>query len=326
MKKILPVFFLFSVLFLNGCKKDIIPNLFVEKVYTAPGSLNVIHFTDATHGYAGGDNGLILMTTDGGTTWTPVTVGPTISARFNCISFPSHDTGWVTGMADPNVSNSHSAAYSTYNGGMTWQYRGTLPSMYLCFPEKNVGYRDEAYTDLYKTTNSGASWTHLVGAPYPGFNFSNLFFVNKDTGFVGTDYSEYFTVNGGVSWNTLHIESASQIAFAPDKLHGVAMHYSGGASLTSDGGITWTDSYIEGSDDYQLGCVCMPSSNVILTGGLSGLFVTVDGGSSWKQYYQDDGTSFPGEMRGVDFFNEYNGFAVTTEGGIYRLRRVDEPK
>jgi photosystem II stability/assembly factor-like uncharacterized protein len=323
---IFPLFLFSLLLFVRCAKPEVIPNLFVTKVYSASVPLNAVCFTDANHGYVGGNDGTILQTFDGGNSWTPVNVGSNVDAQFNCVSFPSKDTGWISGYENQSGIIRQSALFSTFDGGLNWQHRGAPSGMiYSYFPTKNVGYHDDG-TTIERTINGGSSWNILGSSPYPDINYTNLFFVNSDTGFVGTGFGESMTRNGGLSWSGIQMPSGepSSIDFA-DNLHGVAVFYSGNVDRTSDGGMTWENSfYAPSNDGYPLNCVCMPTTDVALAGGIDYLFVSVDGGISWKQYYQQDGSSFPGEISGISFYDSYNGYAVTREGAIYRLKRADE--
>jgi photosystem II stability/assembly factor-like uncharacterized protein len=96
----------------------------------------------------------------------------------------------------------------------------------------------------------------------------------------------------------------------------------GHIDITSDAGATWTQSFSAYSNDYYpLNTVTMPTSQVIFAGGLDYICGTVDGGNTWEQYFQQDGTSFPGDVRDICFYDDHNGYAVTAEGNIYRLTR-----
>jgi photosystem II stability/assembly factor-like uncharacterized protein len=286
-----------------------------------------VHFTDASHGYVGGQGGVILVTTDGGASWRQVSFSPQIEdCNFNCISFPVKDTGWITGEESNNAMNQGTAIYKTYDGGVTWQFAGgSFDMRFSTFPTKNIGYRDAYSSDVEKTTNGGQSWNILPSAPNSNFNYQNLYFINKDTGFVG-GYAEFRTINGGASWTNCQMppdnEPAIDIAFG-DNLHGAAAMPRGHINTTSDAGATWQESFSAYSSNYYpLNTITMPSRDVIFVGGMFYIGGSVDGGQTWEQYFQQDGTSFPGEITDIHFYDAYHGYAVTLEGAIYRLTRA----
>src|SRR5687767_5647885 len=65
------------------------------RVFDGTTPLNAICFVDAVTGYAAGDNGLILKTTDGAITWT-VEVSPT-TQNLNAIAFDGTMRGIISG-------------------------------------------------------------------------------------------------------------------------------------------------------------------------------------------------------------------------------------
>lgn len=64
--------------------------------------MSSIFFADGKRGWATGYSsntspvGLLLATTDGGTTWTPRDIGSIVGTLY-CVSFPGKDTGWAMG-------------------------------------------------------------------------------------------------------------------------------------------------------------------------------------------------------------------------------------
>ncbi|MFQ6058765.1 MAG: two-component regulator propeller domain-containing protein [Anaerolineae bacterium] len=68
-----------------------------------------VFFTDLTHGWAVGAEGIILRTTDGGESWTPQTQG---SEDLYDVHFVDADHGWAVG--------ANSTILRTANGGESW--------------------------------------------------------------------------------------------------------------------------------------------------------------------------------------------------------------
>ncbi|HTF03071.1 MAG TPA: YCF48-related protein, partial [Bacteroidia bacterium] len=197
------------ILFIISCEKQpTIPTILVEKVYDGSAALECVYFTDANNGYAGGDDGIILVTHNGGKSWALATLSGGENARFTCISFPAHDTGWISGRENQSSINTGPALYKTINGGISWQSVGTSYDMeFTHFPSVTVGYRDHYTDEIEKTTNGGQNWNSLSSSPYAPFSYQTLYFVNEDTGFVGTENGEFRTVNGGASWSTVNFPS-----------------------------------------------------------------------------------------------------------------------
>jgi photosystem II stability/assembly factor-like uncharacterized protein len=139
--------------------------------YTDPiaGGLTAIQFTDLSNGWVVGDSSSkILKTTDGGSTWTPITnAGLTSDSYCKCVFFIDANTGWI-------------GANIPITTGIT--------------PQRAILH----------TTNGGTSWT----GQYPDFLFDStethteavfsMFFTNSSTGWLTGDAGIIgHTTNGG---------------------------------------------------------------------------------------------------------------------------------
>ncbi|MCD4734481.1 MAG: hypothetical protein K8R53_00425, partial [Bacteroidales bacterium] len=70
-----------------------------------------ICFVNADIGWAVGDGGIILHTTDGGNTWVEQSSG--LSSSLKRICFTDPDNGWTLG--------DEGGLLHTVNGGITWE-------------------------------------------------------------------------------------------------------------------------------------------------------------------------------------------------------------
>src|SRR5207344_877712 len=84
-------------------------------------ALYAVQFLTAQHGTAVGAVGTVLMTDDGGTTWTPQETQGAVTL-FD-VHFSDVSTGWAVGNAG--------AIFQTTNGGSQWMDR-TLPCTRTC--------------------------------------------------------------------------------------------------------------------------------------------------------------------------------------------------
>jgi hypothetical protein len=127
----------------------------------------------------------------------------------NDIFFLDSLNGWVVTDGRTNT-NDTGYIFKTTNGGNNWiiQYNQPMKLVAVQFLNINTGYvaggtgSGTAY--VFKTTNSGVNWFSTPGNLLGLGNLSDLFFVNKDTGWVCDP--ETFgglakTVNGGNSWS-----------------------------------------------------------------------------------------------------------------------------
>lgn len=113
---------------------------------------------------------------------------------------------------------SSGTGYVTYNAGSTWTQFGTIPNngasmSYVWFDTSNASTLYAASvaqfstnSHLWKSTNSGATWTAIDGAG-AGFPFGIPVYVvkndptNPSTVLAGTDFGVYSSTDGGSSWS-----------------------------------------------------------------------------------------------------------------------------
>jgi photosystem II stability/assembly factor-like uncharacterized protein len=74
-----------------------------------------VSFVTSTAGYAVGDSGMMLVTSNGGATWT----SKSLPTHRNCYSIVDVDAG------DATAVGYGGAIYSTTNGGTTWLSRAS---------------------------------------------------------------------------------------------------------------------------------------------------------------------------------------------------------
>lgn len=166
-------------------------------------NLNTIYFLNVNTGFAGGDDGLILKTTDGGLSWQAYNtlIGRPISA----IQFIDINTGFAA---------TTNKVLKTTNSGITWDTSIAGGGKSISFISNNIGYslRQISMPVLWKTTNSGASWDSVSFIPVPIGPVNKINFKNENTGYAcGNIYTLSFmvynafimkSVNNGINWGT----------------------------------------------------------------------------------------------------------------------------
>ena len=118
--------------------------------YTAPGVSQIrdIVFTDATHGWAvgvgwGSQGGMILATTDGGTTWHQQPVSAGLWEWFYSVDFVDARHGWAVGQ-DGIIA-------ATTDGGATWK-RQSAPISYA------IDLEQVDFVNTKRGWTAGESW------------------------------------------------------------------------------------------------------------------------------------------------------------------------
>lgn len=312
-----------------------------------------VDFVNADTGWAVGEGGSIIKTTNGGQKWIWYESGVentlktvysvnngqrVIAAGDGGIIIISEDAGetWNTlpnGTTD-NIWNmqmvtneigwmvgERATALKTTDGGLTWLQQPmphtTLPYWDVSFVDTNYGYIACNSASILKTTNGGLNWQIQTAGDYRDlytiYAFDSLKAIAG--GFAG---KIVITTDGGNNWTQLsNLQgngSINRIKFF-DSLNGFLVTTAGNFQ-TTDGGYTWTyddDLY----NNYITWNIDLPvSQNGYIVGGRMFLMKTTDAGVSWNQtVIRDDflNAYFKDEQNG--FINSSSKIYKTTDGG-----------
>ena len=233
-------------------------------------AFTAVSFTDRDHGVAVSAIGSILVTADGGASWTtrqtpaPASVGaifpqnlPPSRWNFTGVSFTDADHGYVVGPLG--------LILSTADGGATWVYRGDprygdlqdvkfVDEFHGQIVGRNSGRPDAISYTTIGTNDGGDSWQeNLAGKPGDGASPLNMQGVTVTAPMhavaVGDFGRIFVTFDEGKTWRNRRNgtnEALTDVAFA-DRRRGVAVggiNFQGdlrGVVLASnDGGENWT--------------------------------------------------------------------------------------
>jgi photosystem II stability/assembly factor-like uncharacterized protein len=237
-------------------------------------------------GYAAGDFGTLLKTTDAGATWTGTPAG-TFS---NLTELQVLD-------ANTLVAGGGCVARLSTDGGASFSRIPFTPVESTCPPESNLaalwftsathGYLAEQAGQVVETSDAGkhfTSRTALPGTRTVGGTATptDLRFLSDTSGFATTSDGNIFqTTDSGVTWKSVSNtqRAVRSITFVSDKI-GYAV---GDASLflkTTDGGTTWVAKDLGGSGPQDLTSVrCADATACVLTTKAGTvLAITTDGG------------------------------------------------
>ena len=307
--------------------------LFISKVvFSQPGwvslnsgvtvNLNSVYFIDENYGFAVGEVGTVLKTTNGGTSWTSTTTSP--AENLNAVHFFNMNEGIIAA--------SSGVIFRTTNGGTTWNTvtTGVSDNLFSLSFSGTTGLCGGSSQTILKSTNSGSSWS-IIQNGFFGGGFWGTHMLNANVGFVAGENSIFQpmlgkTTNGGTTWDFYPFYLNSN----EGKLYGV--HFfdanngitaaavwegSGAVSRTTDGGSNWSTS-IFGQAFFGMH---FPTSTVGYVVGMGGgIHKTTNSGLSWTS--QNSGTSQT--LNDVFFINDFTGFATgdngvilkTTDGGV----------
>jgi photosystem II stability/assembly factor-like uncharacterized protein len=276
--------------------------------------LRGVSFPDATHGWAVGDNGTIVATSDGGATWIPQASGTTSNLR--AVSFPDATHGWAVGVGDTIVATS--------DGGATWTPQAA-PAVVDAL--SGVSFADATHGwvtgfvgggEILATSDGGATWTSQATG---GSGLFGVSFADATHGWavgVGDDsnFGEILaTSDGGANWSP-QLGGTPQLfgVSFPDATHGWAVGDVGAIVATIDGGASWSPQVIPaGYEGTTQTGVSFPDSAHGWSVGSAGVIVaTSDGGATWTP--QASGTTTT--LLGVSSPDPSHGWAVGDGGTI----------
>ena len=275
-----------------------------------------IHFTNKNVGWIVGDEGTVLKTSNGGSTWQVQSSG--VTAKLWGISAVSQNMVWICG--------TNNTLIKTTNGGSNWQILmqgDTLDGILIdvAFVNENVGWLSNNNGSIMKTVDGGNSWTLSKKHSSAGswiFAFDEL-----------TQYHVhgklFRTFDGGATWDSLSILNPTNYmstgASFPDKDHGFVsmMNGTGGMWIeeypivsTKDGGQSWEESQYLETGNAGLWCTWFVDANMGWVGGSGDVFRTDDGGSSFTS------EKMPNDFHPHDmmFIDKNNGWAMSYSGQV----------
>ncbi|PWA05678.1 YCF48-related protein [Flavobacterium psychrotolerans] len=257
-----------------------------------------MQFVSAAEGWIGLSSNQLLHTTNGGELWSVVTPNSTdvtfgVDAPGSRVSFINPSTGWVM----KTLSNT--------NGDML----GAV---------------------LYKTTNSGGTWSRTVLSTTAGDAGVQVQFVDATHGWVliynmttGTPTFKK-TIDGGTTWTTTN---GGGIFYYVDTTTGYS--FSAGPNMlppytiykTTDGGSNWSPQFVDNTSGDMNAIQFTDANQGWIVGRNGKIFQTTNGGTTWTQISNSAfNTSY--DYIALSFINGSTGWIAyknNTNGNQYML-------
>ena len=291
-----------------------------------PSPIAAFHFPSAAVGYLMTEDGSILRTDDGGTTFARKTSVPgTRSAGGSRtptdIFFTGNDAGVVT-----TVGGGDGKVFRTTDGGNSWTEVASAPHPAGSSPNGlnglefvgGTGYAVGQRKTLLQSKDSGATWaprplTGVPGAP----NLTSLGCAHASTCLI-TEASGgqlFRTTDGGKNGTSVtpSTDPIFAVAFS-SATRPVAVGDGGATVVSADSGSTWAPvgGSISGSGFDRLRAT---NSQIAQVGGNNGVLArTTDGGDSWFTV----GVPTTGAVKDASFPTANNGFALDNVGGAFK--------
>ncbi len=291
--------------------------------------LNSVHFADDKIGWVVGNSGVILYTTDGGTTWTEQT--SSVTTALNSVHFADDKIGWVVG-------NSGVILYTT-DGGTTWTEQTNSVTTALNsvhFADNTFGWVVGEGGVILHTTDGGTTWigqTSDVTSTLQSVHFAD----NTFGWVVGEGGVILHTVNSGQAWTkqiTNDTDFLNSVHFV-DHNYGWAISSGNNASVffTANGGTTWTEQTIPIGDSLEVlsnSVHFTNSNNGLIVGsyvdsadehGVGFILYTTNGGVTWTEQT----SNVPSNLRSVQFTDSNKALVVGGNGNDQVILHLTMP-
>jgi photosystem II stability/assembly factor-like uncharacterized protein len=294
-------------------------------------NLENISIVDDRVTWAAGWDGVVVRTTDGGTTWQQYSIPG--MAGWHCSILGVSDNialAWTNQYSEYGYCYSH--IYRTSDAGATWnlvyQYSvsGTQPylddvHMFDTLNGVAVGNPVVGQWMLLKTSDGGNTWSSLCALPQTSGEkgMTNSFeWVGTQNGWFGTDHPWiYRTTDGGSSWSAIPcISSPTQsLSFINDS---VGMAAGSVIQLTTNGGAAWDSIYSFANTSPRVAGMDTPTEKWWVAQYSGYIRLSTDRGNTWSFSHMGPGRYNQIKMKKIDAADIIVGYAVGSNGMISR--------
>jgi photosystem II stability/assembly factor-like uncharacterized protein len=316
-------------------------------------TLNTLHdvdFISPDYGAVAGNNGTVLLTTDGGTTWTDI-AHHLVTGDVYSITIKNTDTLYVSTF---DFAGQAGLIYKTENGGATWDTIATdnllAHKTDLALPVTSRLYA--IGSSLVSTINAGASWDTLSNSVAGTNILDKIKFADPQTGHVSglisgfVTYSAYFfrTEDSGGHWypcdvfsfpnadalttmcfrgpDTAYIFTNHYNGFMPGNTNGFVKIYDFQQSIPFPGDTTFmfSNQIVNNAMPALMNdAIYLSNDSAFAFGNDGNVYVTTDGGTSWAVNYN---AGYP--LYSVTFIDGI-GYAAGGNGTVIKFSTASTP-
>ena len=274
--------------------------------------------------WACGAGGVVIRTTDGGTTWSVVNAPRAVDAYVIKGIDANKALVATSGANDAKI-------HLTTNGGQTWTDVFTQPGGFLnviLMLDENNGFVEgdpvgNSWT-LLRTTDGGFTWTPVTLAPSGSeFGWNNSGWNYGNTIWFGTNNSRiYKSTDGGLTWNFAPTTSTNSYAVAFNTANnGLAGFGSGVLNFSSNAGNSWSLLPFNAQSDVTGIGTAAPDEFFISAG--TSIWYTPDNGGNWFISYMGQTPIYHVSFKPTTTMSSQPavGWAVGPNGTVLKYRR-----
>ena len=298
--------------------------------------LRSVTFLDSLNGWAAGDSGTIIHTSNGGLSWV---IQPTDieEHHISCIFFLNENLGWALAwdITWDTIATYGTIMLNTTNGGNNWTSElypeNDLFFNTIIFLDSLTGYMGgHPPQNLVKTTDGGENWAlcNIDSVIFAGFPVESFSFYNPRLGYASGGHIDiagviFKTTNYGDFWTAKAVGPEpvnGMMLFDSLRVLGVGGDYEYGTGIvrTTNGGTNW-----EYENLRIFGIAFTVSFRTHAEGwaplGFAQKWIyTLDSGKIWLNTDTPDSSM----IYDVIFTDRWNGFAVGEDGVILKYNQA----
>lgn len=253
-----------------------------------------IDFFDAMNGVAVGNSATLLLTTDGGSSWSPANTGE-LKDDFRSVLMISPDT--ILAAAGTRYDG---RLYRSVDGGQQWEALIDVPEV----AQTSLGIIGFDHESAYYSANRGKDWdttdlhigNTVLMEDFKFFDADTGFLVGNVSGFSTYSTYAFRTEDGGLNWAALWVfDLPNNNAWTS-----LAVPHPDTAYLFNNVFVN----FVPGPDNQLIRMTDF-------------YYDTEQDRNSWRFTAETVNTDMPGLMISAHFLNGSHGFAGSQEGDIY---------